>query len=53
MQGASQRFALPALGRAAECRPPGKRRGVEKCLESRQTPQRRAQALLARFSAYK
>ena len=41
MQPAAQRFALPALGRAAERRPTGK------CLESRQNPQRRVHALLA------
>ena len=48
----AQRFALPALGRAAGRRPTGKMIRLEKGLESRQNPQRRVHALLGNLYAY-
>jgi len=50
-QGFAQRFALPALGRAAGRRPSGKMIRRRKLLEMAQNPQRRVHALLAGWSA--
>ena len=53
MQGACQRFALPALGRGRRSRPTRKRLRRGNCLELPQNPQRQVHALLARMAGGK